>query len=959
MSKPILVYNYILQSININNNIKDWNKLKDYELTEIFDCNNEEIVILINMFNGLIINNKNYYKFENYNYLFLLIINCILYLKNNRNYIYNFHTELLINISLLNKGQIYLEKIKSIINQQKDNINCLEILFEVCKKGTLPIYFFWKKIINSQNIILLNISKLVMLSCINNDMRILKYLINNEYDSNNALDIEKVNSDFFDYIFDNRNTIKKQFKILKMINEKYPLGKYLNLMLEYTNYSLPIIEKICKYYHNESNEINYNQILQIFNSHIILPKFSFVEQEQEIDYNNLNILKINSILITQQEKILLLIIKNIFMNYITDEELVLINTKTFENIIINNKDSIIISIINYLPNINDRINNQLICFIINKFIEKKYFNEFLMNIENSTSYYNKIGIYSRFFSSKIVNMIKINYVLHKLRCKARKIFKNRVNEINFKISPIIFEIKNFIPNKTKTILNKGSHLFQLSKQKFTTLPPRHLIPHELLYINNCLIKEKSDGINVTKLPINTYPITLNYMIKAEYIEEYDLYLVYDINIENMDIIERQNYLRTIHPFTKNLKNYEIINNIDELIKQIKLERINLEKFINQSNEQIKWYPKTSFKIKKLSNQFISEIYNFIEETNKNINDTINFGIIKNDGLILTPLDGSQELKIKPKSLMTIDLIFNNNIWLDSNNNSYDNILNKQKYREGKIYRCYPIIKNNKVFFDPREIRFDKKRPNNNNICNIVKSIFDHNWLLSIKENNIYYQKNDKVRDIKIVRILEQNKNIFLNYIKNINIDINKNWLDLGCGRCKLFDFIKDYNPKIYNGIDIDIKSLIKAYKKFNSEENFKIFNYDLNNNWNNQKLKLYDFDSNLKYDYIICNFSLMHFCNDIFWNQLNKVSKLNTKFIFNITKSNSLWEMNHSYLKSNNEKTELYFEWLHNNPVIENIINKKDIEKYCIDYDWKIIDYQNLTNNSLIKCYDWYILEKK
>ena len=103
----------------------------------------------------------------------------------------------------------------------------------------------------------------------------------------------------------------------------------------------------------------------------------------------------------------------------------------------------------------------------------------------------------------------------------------------------------------------------------------------------------------------------------------------------------------------------------------------------------------------------------------------------------------------------------------------------------------------------------------------------------------------------------------------------------------------------------------------------------------------------------------MHICNDIIWNQLNKVSKLNTKFIFNITKPNSLWEMNHSYLKSDNEKTELYFEWLHNNPVIENIINKKDIEKYCIDYNWQIIDYQNITNNSLIKCYDWYILEKK
>ena len=34
------------------------------------------------------------------------------------------------------------------------------------------------------------------------------------------------------------------------------------------------------------------------------------------------------------------------------------------------------------------------------------------------------------------------------------------------------------------------------KSKFTLLPPRHILPIELLTLENVLIKEKSDGIDV-------------------------------------------------------------------------------------------------------------------------------------------------------------------------------------------------------------------------------------------------------------------------------------------------------------------------------------------------------------------------------------------------------------------------------------------------------------------------------
>ena len=55
---------------------------------------------------------------------------------------------------------------------------------------------------------------------------------------------------------------------------------------------------------------------------------------------------------------------------------------------------------------------------------------------------------------------------------------------------------------------------------------------------------------------------------------------------------------------------------------------------------------------------------------------------------MTPLDGSQELKVKPKNLLTIDLLTINGRWLDRENNNWSSIvdMNCKTVKNDKIYR---------------------------------------------------------------------------------------------------------------------------------------------------------------------------------------------------------------------------------------------------------------------------------
>jgi hypothetical protein len=902
------------------------------------------------------------YKYNNHYKIFEFLTNVILYLEKKYTSV-NLSLNFLTKISIFNNGHKLLNMIKHIIydNINKDiiktNYIIHNILYTVCCKGTLPIFLFWKNFINNENISnIYNDTYNILLynSCINNDNRIFKYLLNTEKIINKNVILKKNITEILLHIFDDKNNNKMKMKMIKELNNYINLDIYFETMMSYLNYSIKSFKILSKYYYK--HEISFNFLYNILkiafenDNYIYIYKYIY----NELKYPN--------------EKYYYVIIKNLFFNNINKDEIKIIDNINFPKILNYNKTLIISEIITWT--FKEISTNNLISYIIKYYSNNtSYLNEYISShlvkiyqiIDKFWNYTKFITIKSEYNNSLKNKLIRYNYILHKLRCIAKKKKNTRNSEKKFNMLPILNEITNFTPNKKIVILTKGSINYQRDKQKFTKLPPRHILPFEINYLEDCLIKEKSDGINVDKLPNNIYPNSkiIDYDIKAEYIEELDLYLIYDINLPDMDIFERQTYLRNEHLYTNKLNNLQCINTFDELLCCIENEREHIKSFLsnNDNNDNnIKWYPKASFKINKFNDKLILDINNYIEEINPKINLYINEGLVKNDGFIITPLNGNQEIKIKPKSLLTIDLLFKNNSWIDSNYIKYSNIRCTKSFKENKIYRCYPIL--NKEIFEPREIRYDKKFPNTNKICNLLQSLINFNWLKNYKENNNYYQKNIKYNNNYINKILLDNKNIFINHIKLINPEQNKNWLDLGCGKCKFFNDLKIYNPKKYFGIDIDVKNTIITHNKFNEYKIFEIYNCDLSTNWTDSEYKITKLDYDIKYDYIFCNFSLMHFSTDLFWSQLDKITIPGSIFMFNLTIKNSLWLYNNSYLKSDENTTEIYFEWIHNNPIKEKLISSSEIINIIEKYNWKLSDIIHYSDNNLIKCYEWYIITK-
>jgi hypothetical protein len=667
-----------------------------------------------------------------------------------------------------------------------------------------------------------------------------------------------------------------------------------------------------------------------------------------------------SILKTENEKNIFAII--CYINNVSSDIIKLFGD--YSNILKTNYNYILSSLINHCDKLyNDKhINN-----IIKYYCQNNYINIYL----DETLAYSEYYKYSRFYVNKNKNRnnicsnynIKINKILHLLRCLMKKKFRLKEQKFKFIFTPILNEITSYIPNDKFQVLKNGSLKYQLKNQKFNKIPPRHLLPKENILNKSFLIKEKADGILVTILPPIIFPNSFeifNYEIKSEYIEELNLYLIFDIDIPNTTIYERQIFLRNIHYMTQNKKMVINVDNFDLLIKEINIEQDLLKNFIDTTDiDTIKWYPKASWKI-LLDNQFYKHLTNIIAETSI-IYSSLTNRMFKSDGFILTPLDGLRELKIKPKSLQTIDLLFDGGEWLDADNKNWIIHYEPNKIYKNKIYRCYPKINDlYGIYYTATEIRYDKKNPNSYNIIDQIKNIFKFDWNNADLENNqiIYYENNKIIIDNNLTKIINNQKNNIYDVIKSIKPNIGKKWLDLGCGKCKLFKYIKNiYFPNKYLGIDNDINLLSKIYSlvdEYNDILNiypaYLNLKWDINNIWNS-------FNWDVKYDYIIANFSIMYFWTDIFWEQLNILSKEDTILIFNVVKPNSKWKFNDSYLESNNDITKINFEWVHLQEHTEEIISEEKIINTIKLYKWDIIKEYNF-NGELADCYKWYILKK-
>ena len=172
-----------------------------------------------------------------------------------------------------------------------------------------------------------------------------------------------------------------------------------------------------------------------------------------------------------------------------------------------------------------------------------------------------------------------------------------------------------------------------------------------------------------------------------------------------------------------------------------------------------------------------------------------------------------------------------------------------------------------------------------------------------------------------------------------------------------------YNPSNYVGLDFDINQLLKAVNRIDSNQYFintsKVIPSDLKSLWDSHPLAWDKFDSREKYEYIVSNFSLSHYHSELFWEQLNDVSKENTVFLFNIVNDNAKekWTKGDSYLHLEGNSVVYKFDSVHKYEMKEDYITEDEILKYSKKFNWSIVEKIIPSGDDLDSKYTWYILK--
>jgi SAM-dependent methyltransferase len=263
-----------------------------------------------------------------------------------------------------------------------------------------------------------------------------------------------------------------------------------------------------------------------------------------------------------------------------------------------------------------------------------------------------------------------------------------------------------------------------------------------------------------------------------------------------------------------------------------------------------------------------------------------------------------------------------------------------------------------------EYRYDKKHANPLNIIEQIINMIQYDWNNDLSQlSNYYYDNNVKLNSPILIETIQSQNSLLDEKIMEMEPFNNKNWLDLGCGRGKLVNHIKQLNPKYYLGLDVDIKQLVKALKFHDQNQN--VYNFipcNLGANWNDTQTKWANINSNTKFDYVVANFSLMHFCTDDFWSQLNNLVHNETKFLFNIVElppNSNQWKESNSYLKIDEGTTTYKFEWVHGEEKTEPYIPEKIIRQYLEKYKWEVISKKSTNSKyELLNFYSWWIVKK-
>ena len=951
-------------------------------------------------------------------------------------------------------------KVEEMFKKMKD-IQCSNFYYCVSVRSNLPTF------IKIDNMIDVNIKKYIFESSKgalagasrNSDIRVLKYILGN-LDVYYSEDLHSKSS--MAYIlsgcFANNIPLKFTFKRLRLINEKIHLAPYYESMISNIN-TLEVLLKLDKYYGDEKNfsDNTYDKI------------YNLLYFDGSSDFNNLFLINVTKVLnifrkLQERSKLSIIIFCNTLRFWNIDYKLMVDNcpksflkskiTSLVGRLLRSYEGDPLTSILD-LNNSNAKdssvcINNLLIylgknyitdcvtqviedCrkmnagsdFIDHNFsisglkylfpfvnyfescnINKKY--EFLeeaqKNIKTEVSKYKKLyNLYKNFKVILSPKLILINKLKLNINRYVRK-FK-RVSNLNKKINEI-----NSVSNINQS-MDSDKKLYK-NIHRFNSVPPRHLMIGELECYKDkeFIIREKADGYSVDCFPNDIEPSIsdlASLKIKAEFIEELDLYLIFDVELKDPNLEDwqysheaRYNYLRGLHYQTSSsLLNESLITSFDDLSDKIIEEKKRFEDFLRKPYTMYRFYPKAAWKI-LLNSDFIDNLNKFFKLDYKSLYS----GLVNYDGFILSPLDGKRELKVKPLQDYSIDLMYKSKNFYDNDGYCWSEYVNydvknlKEKglnLVEKSIFRLIPEL-NTPLKFTIDVNRFDKKRANSNKIVNstinfLENYLSDDSNVTDSKFSSYYPVINSSgiSRSGYWKEITEKQTENLNNYIRKMIPEKNSSWLDLGCGSSRLIKVLKKYQYKGYLGIDFDINQLICGLNRidssvlrsnemaksgnstliFNESKNRLIFG-DLREEFDK---KSYYWDSvkdtntlvQQKFDYIVCNFSITHFICDNFWKNLERLSKLETKFLFNCLNEkvvNNPWqkEINgkECYIKVKDNIAKIKFE-IHEKEVEENFLSDSSIINYANKYGWKIELKSKPLGDDLDSYYDWYILSKK
>lgn len=536
----------------------------------------------------------------------------------------------------------------------------------------------------------------------------------------------------------------------------------------------------------------------------------------------------------------------------------------------------------------------------------------------------------------------------------------------------------YIRKKYKKINHEiKSETISYIESKLQKLPnPVHIQPEDFMRINaiDCTISEKADGITqryfMENLNLEPHYNFNNYSLEVEYVEELNIYFIFNISNKYLNYEDMYFQLRFEHKFINNVDDVEELT-FDNYCNYITKEKKLLDKYVGylKENNKTGWWPKKLWNFKSKDK---------LNELRKIINSEME-PVFKNDGWIINEKNNEKIYKLKPFNHMTVDLrYFNPNTNYYPYNSTFKWSVNKsignysvyeisnfleegvQGIHNG-VYRCYWNSEISKWI--PKEYRKEKKQPNS---FDVFKKLTRHNiykWNINdilevFPKINPYYNFLNKKSS---KNNLDQIKKYLLdNYIYSV--------LDIGCG----------YQENLivkWTGVDIDLHA-INHQKRHYPDQKWIWSDFTANFNNNIQK----DILTHNLYNYInygnkfdesyncIMLINCIHYYenNEEKWINLNNniLSKSNadSKLIIRFLDKTKLMSLfnntdiisnpkDNSYVKLiSDNQIELYYEWNHSNPKIEYLVDENIISKFE-QFGWYVEDV--LENKELNSSNNW------